>query len=190
MTKVFKEIISLLSVFVLLNFTNVSWSRATETVTDKKVEKTDSLDDLTLPSDLGDFKLNNGGAVYYSPVIKNKILIPVYFWGEVQKAGLHYVPAGTSFVKGLSIAGGPTSLALMKKVKVFRTEEGKNQTYVFDLQDEANEQVFHDFIFKPSDIVRIDRDDYFQNRAYYTSLIGIGVTVLSGILTFQAIKDD
>jgi len=190
MKKLFKEIISLLLVFVLMNSTNVSRSWASEVLPDKKAEKSDSLDDLTLPSDLGDFKLQGAGAVYYSPVIKNRILIPVYFWGEVQKAGLHYIPAGTSFVKGLSIAGGPTSMALMKNVKVFRSEPGKNQTFVFDLRDESKEQEFHDFIFKPSDIVRIDRDDYFQNRAYYTSLIGIGVTVLSGILTFRAIKND
>ena len=126
MTKLFKEIIRLLLVFILMNSTHVRWSLANEAIPDKKVEKADSLDDLTLPSDLGDFKLNGGGAVYYSPVIKNRILIPVYFWGEVQKAGLHYIPAGTSFVKGLSIAGGATSLALMKNVKVFRRRQKSN----------------------------------------------------------------
>jgi hypothetical protein len=195
MKKLFKEIITLILVVSLINTVNMIVVCAQEKVAkpapiNTSENNNSNLDDLTLPADLGDFKLREGGAVFYSPTIKNRVLIPIYFWGEVQKAGLHYLPVGTSFVKGLSIAGGPSSMALMTNVRIIRTEDGKTQTFVFDLLDESKDQSTHDFILRPSDVVRIDRDDYFQNRAYYTSLIGIGVTILSGILTFQAIQKD
>lgn len=145
------------------------------------------LQDLALPSEVKD--LNKAtGAVYYSTTNKNKPLMPVHMWGEVNRSGLHYIPVDTKLVKGLSFAGGGSGSADLEEVTVTRIENGKAIKKEFDLSGGGTIDA-HDFILKPGDTVFIANDRFYVNRAYYTSLAGVVVAILSSIILYKRIED-
>ncbi|PIP96583.1 MAG: hypothetical protein COW00_19405 [Bdellovibrio sp. CG12_big_fil_rev_8_21_14_0_65_39_13] len=141
---------------------------------------------LALPSEVKD--LSKGvGAIYYSPSIKGKVLIPVNIWGDVGKTGLHFVPVDTTLVMGLSLAGGPSSHAKLSDIKLNRTENGKSNEYTFDLSGGGTVDA-QSFSLKPGDTIFVENDKYYENRAYYTSLIGVIATILSSVLLYREVK--
>jgi len=145
------------------------------------------LQDLALPSELKDLS-KSSGAVYYSSPNKNKTLMPVHIWGEVQKPGLHFIPVDTKLVKGLSFAGGGSSTANLEKVVVNRMEGDQVSRKKFDLKDGGDISAF-EYTLKPGDTVFIERDRSMENRAYYTSLVAVVVAVLSGALIYKRIEE-
>lgn len=145
------------------------------------------LQDLALPTDTKDLR-KISGAVYYSTTNKNKALMPVHFWGEVGRPGLHYIPVDTSLVKGLSFAGGGGSTAKLDDLNVNRLENGTVTQREFDLSGGGGVEA-HNFMLKPGDTVFIKKNRFYENRAYYTSLIGVAVSILSTVLLFRAIQE-
>lgn len=149
--------------------------------------ETIDLQDLALPTDVKDLG-KTSGAVYYSATTKNKTLMPVHFWGEVGRPGLHFIPLDSKLVKGLSFAGGGSSTAKLEEVIVNRVEEGKVKRYEFDLE-EGGDIKAHEYTLRAGDTVFIEKDRSFENRAYYTSLIAVAATIISSIFIVKRIEE-
>jgi hypothetical protein len=145
------------------------------------------LQDLALPSDLKDIA-KSPGAVFYSSPNKNKTLMPVHFWGEVGRPGLHFIPIDSELVKGLSFAGGGNSGAKLDEVRVSRVESGKLERLSFNLDEGGDDQAYR-FVLRPGDTVFVQKDRFHDNRAYYTSLVGVVATIISAVFIFKRIDD-
>ncbi len=147
-----------------------------------------NLKEFALPSEVKGMQ-KSYGSVFFSPSVKDTVLIPVHFWGEVKKSGLHFLPVNTTVVNGLSIAGGPSASASLEDVKLTRkSDEGRLKVIQYNLSEGGNENVYTE-TFKPGDSVFIGKSHYYENRAYYTSLIGVIATILSSVLVIQQIND-
>jgi hypothetical protein len=151
-----------------------------------KAKRKFNIRELALPSEVeGLSKVS--GSIFYNPSVKGKALVPVHFWGEVQKSGLHFVPVDTNLLSGISFAGGPKSYALLEDVIVTTLRSGDRQRFEFNIK-EGGFKDSAEFILQPGDTVFIKRDNYLEDRAYYTGLIGVFVTVLSGILLYRQVN--
>ncbi len=145
-----------------------------------------NLQELTLPSEVKDIG-KQSGTIYYNSSVKNKVLIPTHFWGEVNRPGLHFVPNDTTLIKGLSMAGGPSGNAKLSEVSLSRnTTDGKVKQYVFNL-DSGGELDAHQFKIEPGDSVFIKKDHFLEDRNYYTSWIGIVISIISTIVLLQKV---
>ncbi len=152
---------------------------------EKKIDL--SLQDIALPSEVKDLS-KQSGAIFYNSSTKNKALIPTHFWGEIQKPGLHFIPTDTTLIKGLSMAGGPTSSALLEKIKLSRvTPEGKLSEYHFNLEEGGGKESF-DFKIEPGDTIFIQKDTFSENRAYYTGLISIALSIITTFFIVNKIE--
>ena len=146
------------------------------------------INQLALPSEVKSVS-KQGGAIYYSPSVKGKVLIPIHFWGQIGKAGLHFMPVDTTLINGISMAGGPAGTAAMDGISLTRYKGDSYDHFKFDLT-KGGDKKLHDFKLRPGDTVFIERDDFQQNRSYYTSLVGIAATFLSTILLYRTVKRD
>ncbi len=175
-------------VFIATNL--LFYSSAAFSKEEKSENKKPSLNirELALPSEIQSIN-KAAGSIYYSPSVKDKVLMPVHFWGEVSKTGLHFIPLDTTLVKGLSMAGGPRSDGVLDGVKITRKNGEKLETRRFDLTEGGDSEA-HKYKLQPGDTVFIRKSEYFQNRAYYTSLIGVLATTLSTILVYREVKRD
>lgn len=146
-----------------------------------------NLQEIALPSEVKDLGKSTG-AIYYSTSVKNKVLIPVHIWGEVKQSGLHFVPSDTTFVKGLSLAGGPGTLAQLDDVILSRSNpDGTIKEIEFDLTKGGDTNA-HQFKIEPGDTIFVKKSTFYENRSYYTSLINIFITVLSTFVIIQKVK--
>ncbi len=142
--------------------------------------------ELALPSEVEGIG-KSAGAIYYSPSVKGKALMPVHFWGQVQKTGLHFIPVDTNLLSGLSLAGGPKDKAILSRVMVTTKRTGQRKKLEFNLE-EGGSIDSADFSLQPGDTVYLKKDTYFENRSYYTSLIGVVATILSSVLLYREVK--
>lgn len=146
-----------------------------------------NLQEIALPSEVKELS-KNSGSIYYSNSVKNKVLIPVHFWGEVKQSGLHFVPTDTTFIKGVSLAGGPSSSANLENIVLVRNSPSGNFEEVeFDLSKGGDANA-HKFKIQSGDTIFIKKDTFYENRAYYTSLIGVFLTVLSTFVIVQKVQ--
>jgi protein involved in polysaccharide export with SLBB domain len=181
-----KRIIYFTKVILLINSFFISHVFANPET--EKLGQGYELRDLALPSDTKDLS-KGSGSIYYNPSVKGKVLIPVNIWGEVNKSGLHFVPIDSTLTSGLSMAGGPSTYADLRDVKVMRKEGNKFQSFDFDLS-EGGEEDAHSLVLKPGDSIFVERERFYENRAYYTSLISVVLTVLSSILLYREVRRD
>ncbi len=142
---------------------------------------------IVLPSEISNLGKTRG-SIYYSPSVKGKVLIPVHFWGEVSKSGLHYVPVGTTLINGLSLAGGPKSSGNLDEVKLTREANNHIEEQKFDLS-QGGDILSYKTELLPGDTIFIPKDDFKENRLYYTSLVGVIATILSSILLYRQVKE-
>lgn len=142
--------------------------------------------ELALPSEVENIS-KKAGSIYYSPSVKGKVLIPVHFWGKIKYSGLHFVPVDTSLINGISLAGGPNSDAEFEDVYVTTKRNGKREKLTFDISN-GGDVALDDFKLQPGDTVFIPKDTFAQDRAYYTSLVGVVLTVLSSILLYREVQ--
>jgi hypothetical protein len=145
-----------------------------------------TLKELALPSEV-EGMTKSIGSIYYSPHIKGKVLMPVHIWGSVGRPGLHFIPVGTNLIKGLSLAGGPSTSAKLSNITISKELEGNIERKEFNLTDGGNIDAFK-YSLKPGDTVFVEKDNFTADRAYYTSLIGVVATILSSILIFRQVK--
>ena len=143
------------------------------------------LSELALPSEVKNVP-KASGAIFYSPSVKGKVLIPVNFWGSVSRPGLHFVPVDSSLIQGLSFAGGPTSSAKTNNVRLSRVVGNETENKVYDLT--AGGDPFTSSRLQPGDVIFVEKDTFTENRAYYTSLIGVAISLLSSILIYRQVK--
>lgn len=153
--------------------------------TKQKVRHNFNIRELALPSEVEDIG-KQSGAIYYNPSVKGKALVPVHFWGEIERSGLHFVPVDTNLLNGLSLAGGPKSSALLDEVIVTTLRSGDRERMAFNLK-EGGYRDSNEFLLQPGDTVFIKRDTFREDRNYYTSLFGVFVTILSGILLYRQV---
>lgn len=142
-----------------------------------------SFKEIILPSEVEKMQ-KFAGAVYYNKSSKGKVLIPVHVWGQVSKPGLHFIPAQTSFISGLSMAGGPRDFSRLDNIKLIRKKDKDIDTLEFDLSTGGSQDAYF-FSLKPNDTIFVERSTYYEDRAYYTSLISVFVTVLSGFVLYN-----
>lgn len=178
MNSVIKKIIISMTLFNLGTFNIFA--------NDKNGKSKFNLNELALPSEVTKLP-KRSGSMYYSPSIKDKVLIPVHFWGEVRNSGLHYVPVGTTLVNGLSLAGGPNDRAILSEIKLTRTDGDEIKSKLFDLEDGGTKEAYYEKL-KPGDTIFLKKSNFHQDRAYYTSLIGVISTILSSILIYREVK--
>ena len=94
----------------------------------------------------------------YSTNINGNIMIYVNIWGEVEMPGRHLVSEGISFATLLSIVGGPTQSANLKKVRLFRETKPKEniKSYTLNLKQFLLHGDRSDFIeIHPNDTIII-----------------------------------
>lgn len=145
------------------------------------------LNELALPSEVKNLG-KRAGAIYYSPTVKGKVLMPVHFWGYFNRPGLHFIPVDSSLLEGVSYAGGPNPQAQLDKVRLMsKIQEGKIINNFFNLEKGgSNEAALRSL--KPGDMVFVEKDYWYENRSYYTSLIGVVATILSSVLLYRQVK--
>jgi len=146
------------------------------------------LQDVALPTDIKEIS-KQSGAIYYSSPTKNKILVPVHLWGHLVKPGLHFIPSETTFIKAVSATGGPLPGAKLGNVILTRNVDGKMKRFEFDLSDGGDDKA-QNFVVQPGDVVFMKQDRFFENRAYYTSLISIAISLLTGVLLYREIQNN
>jgi hypothetical protein len=155
--------------------------------TKKQIQQKVDLKQLVLPSEVSSLG-KRAGSIYYSPSVKGKVLIPVHFWGEVARSGLHYIPVGTTLVNGLSLAGGPKNEGDLEEVKLTRQNGSTIDEQEFDLSKGGSILAYKTELLA-GDTVFIPRDTFREDRVYYTSLVGVIATILSSILLYRQVKN-
>ena len=146
-----------------------------------------NLQEVVLPSEVKELA-KSPGSIYYSVSVKNKILIPVNIWGEISHPGLHFIPSDTTLIKGLSLAGGPSSGANLENIALMRNiANGKVKEETFDLSN-GGDLTAHQFKIESGDTIFIKKERFYENRGYYTSLINIFITVLSTFVIVNKVK--
>lgn len=167
-----------------LLFNSFAFAKSTK---NKKLKGTNfDIRELALPSEVENIR-KSPGAIFYSPSVKGKALIPVHFWGQVERTGLHFIPVDTNLLSGLSLAGGPKDNGILSRVMVTTKRSGKREKLEFDLEEGGTVDAV-DFSLRPGDTVYIKKDTFLQNRNYYTSLIGVVATILSSVLLYREVK--
>lgn len=148
--------------------------------------ETINIQDLALPSDTEGIR-KEGSSIYFALPSKGKILIPVHIWGEVNKAGLHYIPSETDVVKALSLAGGPRTAAKLDNVKLTRVENNEAKEYKFDLS-EGGGTVAYQSKLNPGDTIFVEKNYFYENRIYYTSLAGVLATLVTAYVLYNRME--
>jgi len=179
--QIFKPLVNLVLILI------VALPRAKVFAGEPNTKNTVKLEELVFPSELKELS-QAPGSVYFTPYIKNKVLIPIHIWGSVGTSGLHYLPSGITFVKALSIAGGPQSNADLSNVKITRELGHSLKEYSFNVKDGGDIEA-KSFVMKPGDTIFVGQSTFYINRGYYTSLIGIVATILGTVLIYRQVQN-
>ncbi len=78
--------------------------------------------------------LGNKGAEFVSGDFPGAVMMKINIWGDVEKPGIHYVPAKTDLITLLSYAGGPGDSAILDDVTIRRTVGGKQTIIDVDVE--------------------------------------------------------
>lgn len=167
-------------------FSQTGISRPT-TVKKSNSEPDYNINELALPSELKNVQ-KGSGSIFYNPSIKGKVLIPVHFWGYFSRPGLHFIPVESSLLEGVSYAGGPTPQGKLDNVRHMRkSDKSEVINEYFDLEKGGSNKAAL-MKLQPGDMVFVERDNWMEDRAYYTGLIGVVATILSSILIYREVK--
>lgn len=145
------------------------------------------LDELVLPSEVTGLG-KQSGAVFYTDTVKNKVLIPVHFWGSIGRSGLYFIPTDTTLIEGISLAGGPNVSADIENVILQREVNNKVVKKEFDLSDGGDNESYY-VKLQPGDTVFMPKDTFKEDRSFYISLLGVVITALSGILIYRQVQE-
>jgi hypothetical protein len=177
-----------LSICISFQFLITSVSFGSELPKQESAKVELSLQEITLPSEVKDLN-KQSGAIYYNTSVKNKVLIPTNFWGEVGRPGLHFVPTDTTLIKGLSMAGGPAGSASIDDVLLTRAAtDGSIKQFEFNLSSGGDSKAYQ-FKLESGDSIFIKKDAYREDRAYYTGLIGIAISIISTFVLLGYVKN-
>jgi hypothetical protein len=117
------------------------------------------------------------GSVYYTYSKKNEVLFKANIWGSVQYPGVHYLPLGTRFLDGLSIAGGPTEAADTDDIVLStKAADGKpGSMRIISVKQALTNQDLNP-VLQPDDVVFIKENRTMIKTTFYLS---IGAFLLS-----------
>tara|TARA_R110000868_G_scaffold132380_2_gene343150 strand:- start:81987 stop:82547 length:561 start_codon:yes stop_codon:yes gene_type:complete len=141
---------------------------------------------IVLPSELTNLP-KMPGAVYYNQSTKGKVLVPVNFWGEINRSGLHFIPVETNLISGLSMAGGASSMSRLDNIKLIRQNSDNVKVTEFDLSDGGDKLAYLEQL-QPGDTIFVERDTSREDRVFYTTLVTVAVSVLSTWLLYEQIN--
>lgn len=117
------------------------------------------------------------------------VLMPVYIWGAVGKAGIYRVPVHTNLVTLLSLAGGPLDGAELDELTI-RRFGGANQSRVMlinaeDLLTSEKPQVIP--TLEANDVVYLPKSEPLisNNTMQVVTVVG---AVLSIVVSFLVVK--
>jgi polysaccharide export outer membrane protein len=118
-----------------------------------------------------------------APEIAVQPLIRVSVLGEVQQRGLLSVDPGTSLIQLLTLAGGPTGSANLRKTRVVR--EGR--VHIVDLESALSGSAAGRVVLYSNDIVVVPRRTGWtrENLAFAISAAGALLTIVNVIVTLQ-----
>lgn len=137
-----------------------------------------------------DTKPTASGALFdYSDA--NTVNIKVQLWGSVRFPGYYIVPAGTSIIELISLAGGPTEDALLDDVRLIKIKEGAETVMLkynyndFLWEDKINSNIKYRKL-DAGDIVSIPGEPrYFarEDVVFYLSVVTTLATLALLIIT-------
>lgn len=180
MQKITRCVVAIILQYTLLFNATPVFAQSKTTVKDL------SLREIVLPSELTNLP-KQPGAVFYNQSTKSKVLIPVNFWGEINRSGLHFIPAETSLISGLSMAGGASSLSRLDNIRLIRRVDNKVETKEFNLSKGGDELAYLEQL-RPGDTIFVDRNTYREDRVFYTTLVTVAISVLSTWLLYEQIN--
>jgi hypothetical protein len=163
-----------------LLLSNIALAQTKSTTTQFNVKE------IVLPSEVEQVQ-KLSGSVYYNKSTKGKVLIPVNYWGQVSRPGLHFIPAETNFITGLSMAGGPSTQSKLENIKLIRKGQDGLKIKSFDLTEGGSEEAYR-YKLQQHDTVFVERSTFYEDRSYYTGLISVFVTVLSGYVLYEQVQ--
>ena len=86
--------------------------------------------------------------------------------GEVNSPGFHaFINDKTTLLQGLSRAGDLTLYGNRNNVKVIRTEDGKQQVYVVDIQNTEAMMKSPAYILQQNDVIYVEPNNYRKRQA-------------------------
>lgn len=117
---------------------------------------------------------------------QDQLKIYVYVWGQVAKPGLYIVPDDVDLLTVLSLAGGPTENAKIKKIRIVRKDElGNKSIFWVDLKkyiedEKANVEIP---FLKPGDTIIVSGTSFyaFAKVADFFSKVAITLSVYNTI---------
>ncbi len=109
------------------------------------------------------------------------ILMYVNVWGQVGVPGQHVIREGSDIATVLSIVGGPTVDANLKKIRVnrFMPDENGANSYTVDLRKYQREGDRSEFVdLKPNDTIIVPEDKGLDIRTVAT-VVGLVATIVT-----------
>ncbi len=129
-----------------------------------------------------------GSAYSYSGTMneQDQLKIYVYIWGQVMKPGLYIVPDDIDLLSVLSLAGGPTENAKLKKIRIVRNDElGKKTIFWVDLKKyiEVEDSNVEIPVLKPGDTIIVSGTSFyaFAKVADFFSKVAITLSVYNTV---------
>lgn len=123
----------------------------------------------------------SAGNVFASGKKPGAVLIKVNLWGDVNRAGVHYVPFETDFVSLLSYAGGPKSSANLEEAYIKRRTKDTEEIIPVNIKDIVGVKSAHNPTIQPNDIIVIPQNQPTVSDDTLAT-VGLVSTVLSIIL--------
>ena len=106
--------------------------------------------------------------------------VKTYIWGEVKGPGVYTFPGSPDILELISQAGGPTEDADLKKIRIIRAEDGREEKVNLPRRMKKGELIF----LKSGDVVIIPRSQ-MSRLMRIIPFIGAVATLINLYFTFQ-----
>ena len=94
--------------------------------------------------------------------------IMVHIWGEVRRPGQLRVRDTTNILELISMAGGPTQYANLRKVELTRVSKRSSRFLIIDLEEYLRAESYYEDpppVLEPGDIVRVPQNTWYTWRS-------------------------
>ncbi|MDD2890067.1 MAG: SLBB domain-containing protein [bacterium] len=99
----------------------------------------------------------------------------VHIWGEVKNPGVYELPAGTSIVDLISVAGGPTGYADLCKIQITHRNEKINIEKINLSKYLGKGNIKSLYIIEDGDVIRIPQNWWYKWRTMITVAADIAI---------------
>lgn len=127
------------------------------------------------------FNSSQKGSEYISGTTYDNRMMEVKLIGEVQKPGVHLLPANSKFTNLLSYAGGPTINADVSNITIKRRSGKGYKNIKLDFEEfMQNDQ--NDLLLKPNDLVYVQKQEELISSRTLTIVATLLGIVVSGFV--------